>query len=105
MKSLMLRKRFSKQARNNELDAFESAGISKANIVRGIILAAIGISLLVVFHRKILTWFTLAFVNLFIIIYYCSLRRRNVQLNEDALLQTKDDQTVVSRTTKQIYVV
>ncbi len=83
MKGLSYRKKFSKRHQLEEVMAIENAGVGRANLTRLVIFSAIFIALLIVFRRKLLTWFTLAIMNLIFIIYYCQLKRSSHELTEN----------------------
>ncbi len=116
MRALMFRKRFSKQVRQEEVEAFENAGLSVANLSRGIILMAIFITLMVIFRRKLLIWFSLAIMNVMMISYYCYIKRQSVNIMEQQGFQYNnhddsvprapddDDRSVASKQVRKIYV-
>jgi len=80
MKGLSYRKKFSKRHQLVETMAMESAGLGKETLTRLVIFISIFITLLIVFRRKILTWFSLAIVNLVFISYYVHLKRKSHEL-------------------------
>lgn len=89
--------------------AIDNAGFGKENVTRAIILACIFITLMIVFKRKILIWFSLGVVNIMFISYYLYLKRQSAELtdqNEFTLYEGEDDEgSVTSRTVRKIYTI
>merc|ERR1740139_1079472 len=79
---LAQRKRLSKSDAVLEDAAVKSAGIDKKFIPRIIIAYSLFIIFLVLFKRKILTWFFLTVGNIGLLWYYCHLQGRNNEKKE-----------------------
>lgn len=79
---LAQRKRLTKSDAVLEDAAIRSAGIDKKFIPRIIIAYALFIIFLILFKRKILTWFFLTVGNIGLLWYYCHLQGRNNELKE-----------------------
>jgi len=79
---LAQRKRLSKSDAVLEDAAVKSAGIDKKFIPRIIIAYSLFIIFLVLFKRKILTWFFLTVGNIGLLWYYCHLQSRNNERKE-----------------------
>ena len=84
LKGLSYRKKFSKRVQQEEIEAAKTAGISKENIVRAIIVTFIFISLMIVFRMKLVVWFSLVIVNILFLTYYCYLKSQKIEIEEDS---------------------
>ena len=88
--------------------AVESAGLGEESITRAIIFSFIFITMMVVFRRKLIIWFSLGIMNILFIWYYMNLKRQSAELTQtqdgDNFELYEDSDGSVSTTKRKIYV-